>query len=232
MQTMEAPAQSAANVGPLTRDDYFHCFLADQPSYLVPARLVNEKAVPPASALIVNPNSWFSWRDGIPGLIADCCPLPEMFLAHTGLIWTYNRATGIRTPFWAGPWLQERTAGLWPGDPAPPDLPDGLRDLLYSAGILVPSDEDSRQLQEFADYSADIAGKFAENGYAPIGQWASPYHLGALRRYYRRLVRTGRMKLGDSGCSRRYIAHNDSVAGLFHRQLARQVSAFAGVPVK
>jgi hypothetical protein len=58
-----------------------------------------------------------------------------------------------------------------------------------------------------------------------------PFHLGSLRRYYRRLLRTGGMTLGDRGSPLRFVAHNDGVARFFHRQLARTVGAIAGVSV-
>lgn len=59
-----------------------------------------------------------------------------------------------------------------------------------------------------------------------------PFHVAALRRYYRHRVRTGGMVLGDGQSSRRYVAHNDGVARFFQHQLTAAMSAVAGEAVK
>jgi len=53
-----------------------------------------------------------------------------------------------------------------------------------------------------------------------------------LRRYYRYLVRTDRVRLGDDQSQRRYVAHNESVAQFFHHQLTKAVADLVGEPVK
>src|SRR5436190_6102672 len=58
-----------------------------------------------------------------------------------------------------------------------------------------------------------------------------PFHLAALRRYYRQLIRTRQISLGDEQSPRRYAAHNESVARFFHHQLTSSVAAIAGEPV-
>jgi hypothetical protein len=59
-----------------------------------------------------------------------------------------------------------------------------------------------------------------------------PFHLGALRRYYRYLIRSGRVQLGDGQSPRRFVVHNESVTRFFHWQLSTAVSAIVGEPVK
>ncbi len=65
-----------------------------------------------------------------------------------------------------------------------------------------------------------------------MGQLIHPFHVSALRRYYRHQLRRGKLRLGDHQSPRRYVAHNDPVACFFHYQLAAAVTAFAGEPVK
>jgi len=77
-----------------------------------------------------------------------------------------------------------------------------------------------------------LTRQFKDKGYAPVGQMIHPFHISALRRYYRYLIRTGGLPLGDAQSSRRYVAHNESVARFFHHQLASTVSAIVGEPVK
>jgi hypothetical protein len=46
-------------------------------------------------------------------------------------------------------------------------------------------------------------------GIAPVGGLLHPYHLGALRRYYRCLIRRGAFRLGDGQSPLRYNAHDE-----------------------
>ncbi len=62
-------------------------------------------------------------------------------------------------------------------------------------------------------------------------QSSPPRPPSALRRYYRGLIRTRKIALGDDQTPRRYAAHNESVARS-HHQLAGAVTAIAGEPVK
>jgi hypothetical protein len=59
-----------------------------------------------------------------------------------------------------------------------------------------------------------------------------PFHVAELRRYYRYLIRTGRIRLGDGQSPRRYVAYNEPVARFFHHQIAAMLSAVAGEPLK
>ena len=73
---------------------------------------------------------------------------------------------------------------------------------------------------------------FHQRGYAPLRNLLHPFHVAALRRYYRYMIRTGRVYLGDNQSARRYVAHNESVTRFFHHQIAPTVSAVVGEPVK
>ena len=59
-----------------------------------------------------------------------------------------------------------------------------------------------------------------------------PFHIAALRRYYRYLIRTGAIRLGDGQSPRRYVAYNEPVARFFHHDIAATLSAVAGEPLK
>ncbi len=59
-----------------------------------------------------------------------------------------------------------------------------------------------------------------------------PFHIAALRRYYRYLIRTGAIRLGDGQSPRRYVAYNEPVARFFHHDIAATLSAVAGEPIK
>jgi hypothetical protein len=82
-----------------------------------------------------------------------------------------------------------------------------------------------------ADLPLDVFS-VAENGYVPVGSLIHPYHLAALRRYYRYLIRHGEMQANPALYPHRYGAHNEPVARFFHLQLTDAVAAIAGEDLK
>ena len=216
----------------LDRSSFFHSFLADQPGYLVPEPLIlNDRDWNPSAPLVVSPNVWFTWRDRLPPSVGACYPLPDRFLPDTGFIWVDDSTTGLQRPFWAGPWFQAKLAGTYRGNPAG-SFSAHHRRVLFEAGVLIRPDEAPSR---FAEWKRTLGGslhKFQSDDYVRLRDLMHPYHLGSLRRYYRHMVRTGGMTLGDSGSPRRYVAYNESVAQFFHGQFAAIVSAVAGVRVK
>jgi hypothetical protein len=69
-------------------------------------------------------------------------------------------------------------------------------------------------------------------GYVTVSNLIHPFHIGALRRYYRHRTRTGSFLVGDEQVSRRFAAHNESVARFFHRQLLHAISHIARKELK
>jgi hypothetical protein len=213
------------------RKSHFDCFVADQPSYLVPERLLSTLGQLKNEPLVVNPCAWFSWRDAMPASVTACYPLPDRFQRSAGLIWVDDPVTGMQTPFWAGPWFQEKLARLSRGKAAL-DLSVHHRSVLTTAGVLVTNEDASRKRAAWKDRTARASHSFRANDFVPLPGLIHPFHIGSLRRYYRYLVRTGRMTLGDSGSPRRFIVKNEPIAQFFHRQLAKVVSLIAGIRVK
>jgi hypothetical protein len=231
MQLTPATLQPTSVDVDAVRKSHFDCFLADQPSYLVPERLLATHGPPGNQPLVVNPCTWFSWRDAMPASVAACYPLPDKFLSNTGLIWVDDPVTGMQAPFWAGPWFQEKLAGLSRGKAAP-GLSVHHRSILTTAGILVTNEDTSRKRAAWRDCAAKFSHTFRATDFVPLPGLIHPFHIGSLRRYYRYLVRTGGMTLGDSGSPRRFIVKDEPVARFFHRQLAKVVGVISGIPVK
>lgn len=214
------------------RSSLFHTFLADQPDYLVPDRLIlDDCAWNPYEALIVSPNVWFTWRDPLPPAVANCYSLPDTFLQDTGIIWVDDPVRSLQRPFWAGPWFQAKLASAHRGGPAGSFSAHHTR-VLSQAGVLIRPDETPCRSAEWQRIISEASRSFQTDDYVRMRDLVHPFHLGSLRRYYRHLVRTGAMTLGDSGSPRRYVAYNESVARFFHRQFAAIVSTVAGVRVK
>jgi hypothetical protein len=104
--------------------------------------------------------------------------------------------------------------------------------VLMAAHVLVEPDYTERRQREHAAMVRRGAAKFRKQGYAPVEGLLHPFHLGALRAYYRQLIRNGGLRLGDPQSSRRYFAHNERIACFFHHQLASVVGEIVGAPIK
>jgi hypothetical protein len=145
-------------------------------------------------------------------------------------VWVQDPRTDTLIPFWLGPTLSSLLVNSSPGDPEPSGLPEWARWALASAGILVQGDSSARQRKSWAEAVLQCRQAF-QSGYVPVGGLIHSFHLAALRRYYRQLIRRG--KAGwDNECPLRYGLHNDPVARFFHRHLAPLVTDIAGEVVK
>ena len=208
----------------------FYCSLDQQPDHLVPERYLRIAAAGRVAKrpLLVNPNCWFMEAGSQPPGLSSA-GLLDHFASHGKMLWINEGERGLR-PFWLGPELSVRLAGLCPGDPMPAGLPIQQEETLQMAGVLQPQGHDSQA--RWAAAVSQCRPAFQQRGYAPMSGLIHPFHVAALRRYYRRLIRTQKLSLGDSQSPRRYVAHNESVARFFHHQLTSAVSAIAGEPVK
>jgi len=148
------------------------------------------------------------------------------------MAWIGNDCGDPPLPYWLGPEFEALVQDLRVLEPIPDSFPRRARSILANAGILVPEKYvNNRQIER--DFNLSKASAlFGEKGYAPLGSLIHPFHIAALRRYYRHQIRTGAIRLGDGQSPRRYVAYNDPVARFFHERIATRVSAVAGQPVK
>lgn len=214
--------------------DQFHCLLDELPLHLIPRRYLSSLDNGGDSGqLVLNPSCTLHDAGELP---PDLAAHPEFFsrVARQGKIaWVREEATGGTLPFWLGPKFSAIIESLKPGELVPPALPIQVRSVLAQAGILkrVEDDEDKGRRQRH-DKVAKSSALFREKGYAPLTDLIHPFHVAALRRYYRYLVRAGKIQLGDGQSDRRYVSYNDPVGRFFHRQITATLSAVAGEPLK
>jgi len=214
--------------------DRFHCLLDEMPLHLIPqgflpsqrARKILEQP------LFLNPQCSIYPAGNWPDELAGREELVAGFAPQGSIAWVRDPATRALLPFWLGPKLQATVQSLRLDEPAPPTLAEDERFRLAVAGILMPRDQADRPRPEWAAVIARGATAFRENGYLPLRSLIHPFHVAALRRYYRYQVRQGAFRLGDDGNPLRYVAHNETVARFFHHQLTSTVSVIAGQPVK
>lgn len=213
----------------------FHCLLDELPLHLIWPRQFMSQDPQRTSAhpqLFLNPQcSVLSHGQIPPDLESHRLALKNFYLDGT-IAWVRDSATNSLHPFWLGSRLEAVVSRLSPGEPAPASIPENIRALLLSAGILISEGHAERRLAQWSQVVSQSAAQFQEKGYVPLGHLIHPFNLAALRRYYRRAIRRGAIRLGDDQSPRRYVAHNDSVACFFHCQIATAVSAIAGQPIK
>jgi hypothetical protein len=211
----------------------FHCLLDELPIHLIPQRRLGlESPALSERDLFLNPQCSVLPPGRVPAGLEQNRHLLENFSLRGTVAWVRDPATGFLHPFWLGPRLEAAVSRLRPGEPVPASLPEDVRALLAGAGILMVENDAERRVAEWAEVVRKASSRFREKGYAPLGNLIHPFNLAALRRYYRHAIRRGAIPLGDHQSSRRYVAHNESVARFFHYQIANAISAVAGEAIK
>lgn len=209
--------------------DRFYCLLDELPAHLLPKRAYRALRAPVDRNLYLNPECTVGPAEDIPEEFESCRDLLSGFALQGTIAWVRHSAGRALLPFWLGPELTGVVRDLRPGESVPTTVPSRMRSLLAGAGILIPEGLDSVTHEE----GMQRAGQsFRDRGYAPLSGLIHPFHVAALRRYYRYMIRTGAISLGDQQSSRRYVAHNEPVARFFHHLVAPALSAVAGEPLK
>ena len=212
----------------------FYCLLDEIPLHLIPQRALRLLRAKNSTneLLFLNPECTICPAGQLPDELAAEKQLLAGFALQGTIAWVRDAATGSLLPFWLGPGLEVLVLSAKRGEPMSANLSAAARMWLAAAGILTPEDHAARRLREWKDAVEKAAPVFRGKGYAPIADLIHPFHIAALRRYYRHLIRTGAIKLGDGQSPRRYVAYNEPVARFFHCQIAATLSAVAGQPLK
>jgi len=213
--------------------DQFRCQLDEQPGFLVPERRL---PFPPDPAglhrLIVNPGCWISRYGHPPDEVLEFGPMFANFHWGAEVVIVLDDAVGGLLPYSFGDTYRALIEELRPGRPLQVPLPDRVIQVLYAARVLIVPEEEESRRDSWRRKLVECSEMFRENGYAPISGLLHPFHIGALRRYYRHLIRKWNLKLGDRQSPKRFVAHNESVSRFFHHQLTAAVSVIAGERVK
>jgi hypothetical protein len=208
--------------------DIYHCLLDEQPYYLVPNRLYASDETGP---LIVNPSCWFSWHGPMPAHITERVQDAAGFFPSECILWVDDPATRAVWPYWVGHEYINYLAHMVPGQPLTFEPPAHVVWVLTRAKILVTPNYAAMQRKAWLDRVWSGATDF-QRGYTVMQEVIPPFHLGALRRYYRARLRSGAFQLGDNQVAQRHAAHNEPVARYVQAQLAHMVSDIARVRIK
>ena len=218
-----APAYAQAGV----TASRFRCLLDEQPTYLVPHRLLADETATVDGELVFNPECWLDGppreplmsSGGLPSWVADAD------------LWVRDPPTSMILPFWMDATWRAALFEMQAGTPAPRTWPRHMLAVLQQAGVLIERSQAARSRTGWRQALADGA-EMLKDGYARLGGLIHPYYIGALRRHYRFLLRHGVFTSGDDQSERRAVYHNEPVARFFHQQLTPAVSQMAGEAVK
>jgi len=213
--------------------DRFCCLLDELPLHLIAQHARNSLRLKDKEQgpLLLNPDCMVCPAEQLPDEIAKRADLVCGFALQGTVAWVRDPATRNLLPFWLGPELEAAVRNLQ-HDAQPDPLRGGIREVLLGAGILVPAGYEATRLRNWNEATKRSSVGFCRDGYAAVADLIHPYHIAALRRYYRYLIRNGVIHLGDGQSPRRYIAYNEPVARFFHHQIAATLSAVAGEPLK
>jgi hypothetical protein len=207
--------------------DRYYCLVEELPLHLVPQPQRAFLQDLPNTALVLNPACSLRAGNDLPEELSARKDLLSGFALQGAIAWV-RESRGSLLPFWLSLDLQALLGELRPNEPVPQSIPPATRGLLQAAGILIPSNAEESD-EELVRTSASL---FQAKGYAPLPGLIHPFHVAALRRYYRQQIRSGAIHLGDRQSGRRYIAHNEPVAKFFHHQLTSTFSRIAGRALK
>lgn len=214
--------------------DRFYCLLDELPLHLVPGSTYSAPRLQleTQANLYLNPECRLCPAEVLPQEFADQKDVFSTFALQGTIAWVPDIGSASLLPFWLGPALEEVVRSLNSDQPVPRSVPENVRSLLAAAGILIPKGVDGAGTILRDQSIRDASLTFREKGYAPLRGLIHPFQVAALRRYYRCLIRKGKIRLGDEQSSLRYVIHNEPVARFFHQQIARMLSLVAGEPVK
>jgi hypothetical protein len=215
--------------------DGFCCLLDEQPSHLVPEQFWRQQlgGQESGTALSFNPHCYLQGQGPPHGELRQADQtLITNTRPGTRLLWVRRPAMDCWNPFWVSPQLEGAIYRIQRDRSEITNLPVVSRALLQQADIVVSPFHAEERSDAWRTTAERCRKKFQSDGFAPIAGLIHPFHVGELRRYFRCLIRRGKVRLGDGQSPRRYITHNDPAARFFHNQLTKAVSDLVGEPVK
>jgi hypothetical protein len=213
--------------------DRFYCLLDELPLHLVPrqARKMLTCAPEDPHSLILNPDCDLRPGGDFPNEINVTDELRSAFADQGTIAWVRSGTAAI-LPFWLGPKLETIVNEMRSSGTISASTPNTAIAILAAAGILISRQRLPKWQSRSSQEAPASAALFQSKGYAPLPSLLHPFHVAALRRYYRSLIRKGRIHLGDAQSPQRYVVHNQAVARFFHQQLTGAISTVAGEPLK
>jgi hypothetical protein len=212
----------------------YWCLLDELPWHLIPPqhRQFQKRILDRTGEFRLNPRVTVLENGQLPPEFNSSPELLENFALQGTLAWVRHEQDDFVLPFWLGPRLQAAVGFVQSEDRLPPTISDADQSALSASGLLIPGNETHEVRKGRGDALEALRSRFQHHGYAPVRGLIHPFHIAALRRYFRWRMRNGMLHLGDDQVARRYVAHNDGALRFFHGQLAGRVSRLVGESVK
>jgi hypothetical protein len=207
--------------------DRYYCVLDDQPDFLVPSSAMAPYAsLNSDDPLQVNPRAWMGWHGPLPASHLPPGGVPAELYDEPWIIWVDDPDRGAVWPYWLGRDYAHLLQHLQPGDWFDGGLSPDVVMVLRVAGVLVTPTQAEQRRQAWAQ-AVTVAADQIGAGYVSLQQLLPPYHIGALRRYYRYHTRSGTFTLGDDQTGGRYVAYDEPLTRFVHQQLTSTVCDLA-----
>lgn len=214
--------------------DRYYCLLDELPLHLLPqqARYLLSVVAGDRKKLVLNPECRLLPPKHPPEELEREREYLSAFAQQGTIAWVHDVQRQALLPFWLGPVLEQILRELRPNEPVPAIVSEHVLALLLGAGILIHTEKNGEPNLPELELIGAAKKSFSEKGYAILPELIHPFHVAALRRYFRYQIRSGRIRLGDQQSSLRYVVHNEPVARYFHHQIARTLSDVAGETLK
>jgi hypothetical protein len=212
--------------------DRYYCLLDELPLHLLPRGANVHLCSELGTELYLNPGCKLVSARALPDAFAYQKEIFSAFALQGTIALVEEERTGSLLPFWLGPAYEGIVRGLRLDEPVSGVVPKEMQSVLIAAGILIPREQPEERADDGQAWIIKAGASYREKGYAPLSGLIHPLHVAALRRYYRCLIRTGMIRLGDEQSSLRYVIHNEPVARFFHQQIGPVLSAVAGQELK
>jgi hypothetical protein len=225
VSTVTAEPDTSQRQAPSAQEEPYGCDLANLPVHLIPRRLLNTFSRLPIEVPVrLGVHCWLD--NDVPRPLTG--RVPSVVHRDPWTLWVQNAGTGIVAPYLLDGNAATFIARSRRGEESA-RLTTRNRALLATIGALARTDA----LDEVRWMDAIERGARAfDNGYVAISGLVHPFHLACLRVRYRRLIRRGAFRLGDTQSALRYVCHNEPVAVFFHHQLTNVVARLVGSAVR
>lgn len=206
----------------------FRCVLDAQPDFRVPRRLRHVMTPQGTEQWSVNPTLQFSSSGRCPDREV---PYGDVLASPDAMAWLRDPVTSVSTSFVLGKELSPIVEGLQPESDLHQSLPAHVIASLCASGILYNRCTLKERQTAFREMIRRARREACE-GYTCIDGVLHPFTLGAARTYFRRIIRRGAARYGDSQTAHRWVTNNEPLARFIHHQLTPIVETVVDAPIK
>jgi hypothetical protein len=227
---------------PAADEIYFECALDEEARGLIPYR---ERGADgdgggedrPASSpgtLELNPRIALQTGDEPPAHLSARLPFLDRFSPRRPLVWVEDAGTQTLAPYWLTPGQAQLVERLSLGTTTPAELETEVAARFREARILIVPEAEAARAHAWQRACEDLRVDLQTRQYAVLRKIIRPPQLAALRRYFRALDASGRLKASSN---KHYAHHRRSIydeetARFVQQQITALVNRITPAPVR